>query len=62
MKPQHSRSATAPPKMKPRASMPATDWMRRLVKGRANCSMQALKPLAWASSVVMSRNMIPGFG
>ena len=43
-------------------SMPATDSTRRLLKGCANCSTQALKPLAWPSKVVMSRNMMPGFG
>ena len=61
-KPQRKRSATAPPRMKPRASMPATDSIRRLVNGATSRSMQARKPLAWPSSVVMSRNMMPGFG
>ena len=38
------------------------DSMRRSVKGATSRSMQARKPLAWPSSVVMSRNMMPGFG
>jgi len=60
--PTPSACATSAPKMKPRASMPATAWTLRSKKGRASCSTQALNPLAWPSKVVMSRNMMPGLG
>ena len=57
-----SRSAMAPPRMKPRASMPATASTGSPRHGSAMRTSVALKPCASPKSVVTSRNMMPGFG
>ena len=61
-KPAESWCATAPPRMKPRASMPATLSIRSPRNGAESASTLRAKPSASASKVVMSRNMMPGLG
>ncbi len=61
-KPTESWWATAPPRMKPRASMPATLSILRPAKGWTSSSTARRNALASPKRVVMSRNMIPGLG
>ncbi len=53
-KPAPSRSATAPPRMNPRLSMPTTISMPAPANGAARPSIDALNPSGSRSSVVMS--------
>ena len=61
-KPAASWWAMAAPKMKPRASIPATLAIRSPAKGWTISSTARRKAAASLSRVVMSRNMIPGLG
>ncbi len=61
-KPIESWWATAPPRMKPRASMPATLSMGWPAKGCTSSSTARRKPRAFCSKVVMSRKITPGLG
>ena len=61
-KPRPSSCATAPPRMKPRASMPATWSMPAVRNGQTSPSIAARRPAGSAISVVMSRNRIPVLG
>ena len=61
-KPALSWCATAPPRMKPRASTPATLSILVPAKGCTSSSTARLKARASPRRVVMSRNMIPGLG
>src|ERR1019366_2002532 len=54
--------ATAPPRIKPRASMPATLSIFMPAQGCTNSSTARRNARASPSSVVMSRNMMPGLG
>ncbi len=62
MKPTESWWATAPPRMNPRASMPATLSIFRPANGWTSSSTARRNARASPSRVVMSRNMIPGLG
>ena len=62
MKPADTWCATAPPRMKPRASMPATLSIFMPAQGCTSSSTARRNARALPSSVVMSRNMIPGLG
>ena len=61
-KPAESWCATAPPRMKPRASIPATLSILVPAQGCTSSSMARRKARASPSSVVMSRNMDAGLG
>ena len=61
-KPAPSSRASAGPKRKPRASAPMTTSGRRSRVASVSASIAAPSPTGLASSGVMSRNTIPGFG
>ena len=61
-KPADSWWATAPPRMKPRASMPATLSIFMPANGCTSSSTARRNARASPRRVVMSRNMTPGFG
>ena len=60
--PAESWCVTAPPRMKPRASIPATLSIFMPANGCTSSSTARRNARASPSSVVMSRNMIPGLG
>src|SRR3954469_9317428 len=60
--PAETWCATAPPRMKPRASIPATLSILLPAHGCTNSSTARRKARASPSSVVLWRNRIPGFG
>ncbi len=60
--PAETWCATAPPIMKPRASMPATLSILEPAHGCTNSSMARRNARGLPSSVVMSRKIMPGFG
>ena len=62
MKPAESWWAMAPPRMKPRASIPATLSIFRPAKGCTISSTARRKARASPSRVVTSRNRMPGLG
>jgi len=62
MKPADTWCATAPPRMKPRASMPATRSIFMPAQGCTSASTARRNARASPSSVVMSRKTMPGFG
>ena len=61
-KPAETWCATAPPRIKPRASMPATLSILPPAQGCTSSSTARRNARASPNSVVMSRNMMPGLG